>query len=238
MEIEETRKCYFCDIKTERRKISFNGGWGDYRLLLIGVLAFVCPECGYTIFSLEDAQVIENFSKAFYDLPEKYRPEAILISKEEGSGLFLVQCPTFNISLEGKTAQEIASSYLEEMKFLEQSYKDANDEELTVDAKELKKRLLKIAEEGWSIENPRCSWCQCPTEEHSDYRECMLFGGNLICDVCCDYETLSVDAKTDELVILKVINKLTGKVPTEEEIEDTCRQCNQRKRVKLIQKSQ
>ena len=33
----------------------------------------------------------------------------------------------------------------------------------------------------------------------------------------------------DELVILKVINKPTGKVPTEEEIEETCRQCNQKK---------
>ena len=76
----------FCDIKTEKKKDLIQWRMGDYRLLLIGVLAFVCPECGYTN-SLEDAQVIENFSKA-HDLLKNIDQRQYWISKEEGSGLF------------------------------------------------------------------------------------------------------------------------------------------------------
>jgi len=70
-----------------------------------------------------------------------------------------------------------------------------------------------------------CSWCNCPEKGHNEYRECPLLDGKLLCDVCCNYDVLSCDPKTNRLEIIDVIKKVTGKDMTEHEVIKTCREC-------------
>lgn len=72
---------------------------------------------------------------------------------------------------------------------------------------------------------PKCSWCGCPEEEHSEYRECLLFDGSPICDICCDYDIISCNPETDQLEIIEAIKKVTGKTMTEEQVAETCARC-------------
>jgi hypothetical protein len=66
----------------------------------------------------------------------------------------------------------------------------------------------------------RCSWCKCNEDEHDSYRKCPLLDGEELCDICCDYDSGSID-------FAPFINKKTGKNLTDKEIMDICEKCGQ-----------
>ena len=39
-------KCYICDHEMEEKTTSINTGWGDYKVTISGISAYICPECG------------------------------------------------------------------------------------------------------------------------------------------------------------------------------------------------
>lgn len=72
---------------------------------------------------------------------------------------------------------------------------------------------------------PKCIWCDCPEEEHAEYRECLLLDGELLCEICCNYDI--INRKPDgRLEILDVIKKVTGKDVDEQTVKRTCLKCS------------
>lgn len=70
-----------------------------------------------------------------------------------------------------------------------------------------------------------CNWCSCEEKEHDEYRECPLFNGGKICDICCDYDIQAYDPKKNRLEIIDIIKKVTGKDMTEKEVAKMCVNC-------------
>jgi hypothetical protein len=74
----------------------------------------------------------------------------------------------------------------------------------------------------------KCTWCNCPDEEHDYYVECPLIDGKLLCDVCCKYNIMADDA-------VDFVKGVTNKDITRGEIIDTCRNCV--KKIKEVTKN-
>ena len=64
----------------------------------------------------------------------------------------------------------------------------------------------------------RCIWCKCNEDEHEEYRKCPILNNKELCDVCCDWDSQSRD-------FIPLIEKITGKIMTEQEVEKICSKC-------------
>lgn len=44
-----SKNCYICNTEMEQKQTSINTGWGQYKLTVEGVSAYVCPKCGEVV---------------------------------------------------------------------------------------------------------------------------------------------------------------------------------------------
>ncbi len=76
----------------------------------------------------------------------------------------------------------------------------------------------------------RCAWCHCQEEEHEEYRECPLFQGNYLCNICCDYDIESDDITGKfDLEVQKVLKERFDVELTFAEIIKICSKCGKRR---------
>ncbi|MDV5113950.1 helix-turn-helix domain-containing protein [Clostridium perfringens] len=50
---------------------SIDTGWGDYKLTVNGVSAYVCPECGEVILDSKDASMLQKLSRSLEETESK-----------------------------------------------------------------------------------------------------------------------------------------------------------------------
>ncbi|HCS73179.1 MAG TPA: DNA-binding protein [Clostridiales bacterium] len=94
------RNCYVCGTKMEEKTVSTSAGWGKYNLTLGGINAFVCPECGETVYSSEEMHMMQELSKSLAVL-EQERPEVLNV--KEVADLFRVSSQTvYNMIKDGR----------------------------------------------------------------------------------------------------------------------------------------
>ena len=80
-------KCNECGNELKNIKTEINSGWGEYKVVIRDVPAFVCEKCGNNLFKAEDMKMIEKLSIALSETEEK--PEYINL-KENISDLMLI----------------------------------------------------------------------------------------------------------------------------------------------------
>lgn len=64
-------KCYICNHDMEKKITSIDTGWGDYKLTVNGVSAYVCPECGEVILDSKDASMLQKLSRSLEETESK-----------------------------------------------------------------------------------------------------------------------------------------------------------------------
>lgn len=85
---------------------------------------------------------------------------------------------------------------------------------------------MKEGNESMSEKEPICIWCQCPTEEHKEYRSCPLFQWHYLCDVCCDYDIRGIDITEEyEYEVQKALKKRLGIEISSKRIKKICKKC-------------
>mgnify|MGYP001000646859 CR=1 FL=1 len=77
----ETIKCYLCGADMESKKTSTAAGWGKYKLIINGIDAHVCPQCGEIIYSSEDMHMIQELGKSLARIDEKNRPDVLNVAQ-------------------------------------------------------------------------------------------------------------------------------------------------------------
>lgn len=74
-------KCYICDHDMEEKVISINTGWGDYKLTVNGVNAYVCPECGEMVLDSKDATMLQKLSRSFDEMEVESKPDILNLTE-------------------------------------------------------------------------------------------------------------------------------------------------------------
>lgn len=74
-------KCYICDHEMEEKITSINTGWGDYRITVNGVSAYVCPECGEMVLYSKDALKLQKLSKSLQDIQVEDKPDVLNLTE-------------------------------------------------------------------------------------------------------------------------------------------------------------
>lgn len=74
-------KCYICDHDMEEKIISINTGWGDYKLTVNGVNAYVCPECGEMVLDSKDATMLQKLSRSFDEMEVESKPDILNLTE-------------------------------------------------------------------------------------------------------------------------------------------------------------
>lgn len=95
------KKCYICNSEMEKRTTSINTGWGDYKLTVEGVNAYVCPKCGEVTIEGKDAIMLQKLSKSLVDVEEKQKSD--ILNLTEVSDLLRVSNQTiYNMIKDGR----------------------------------------------------------------------------------------------------------------------------------------
>ncbi|HYE12460.1 MAG TPA: helix-turn-helix domain-containing protein [Patescibacteria group bacterium] len=76
-----SKKCYICNSEMEMKTTSINSGWGQYKLTVEGVNAYVCPECGEVILEGKDAIMLQKLSKSLAETEEDQRPDVLNLTE-------------------------------------------------------------------------------------------------------------------------------------------------------------
>ncbi len=76
-----SKKCYICNSEMEKKTTSINTGWGQYKLTVEGVDAYVCPKCGEVILEGKDANMLQKLSKSFSELEEEQKPDILNLTE-------------------------------------------------------------------------------------------------------------------------------------------------------------
>ncbi len=63
---------YFCKGKVEPRLVEFDGRWKDSRVIIQGVPAEVCTQCGEQYFAPEVSRRLEEIAKQASHLDEPF----------------------------------------------------------------------------------------------------------------------------------------------------------------------
>lgn len=74
-------KCYICDHDMEEKITSINTGWGDYKLTVNGVSAYVCPECGEMVLDSKDASMLQKLSRSLEDAEAEIKPDVLNLTE-------------------------------------------------------------------------------------------------------------------------------------------------------------
>jgi len=91
--------CNECNNEMKEIKTDINSGWGNYKVVIKDVPAFVCEKCGNKLFAAEDIKMIEKLSIALSSTEEK--PE--LVTLKEAADLLRVSNQTiYNMIGDGR----------------------------------------------------------------------------------------------------------------------------------------
>ncbi|MBD7915414.1 helix-turn-helix domain-containing protein [Clostridium sp. Sa3CUN1] len=74
-------KCYICDHDMEEKITSINTGWGDYKLTVNGVSAYVCPECGEMVLDSKDSSMLQKLSRSLEDAEAEIKPDVLNLTE-------------------------------------------------------------------------------------------------------------------------------------------------------------
>lgn len=74
-------KCYICDHEMEEKITSINTGWGDYKLTVNGVSAYVCPECGEMVLDSKDSSMLQKLSRSLEDTEAEIKPDVLNLTE-------------------------------------------------------------------------------------------------------------------------------------------------------------
>ena len=58
------RKCFICGTDMDEKIISTDIGWGEYKLTVNDVKAYVCPNCGEIVFSAEEVHKLQELGRS------------------------------------------------------------------------------------------------------------------------------------------------------------------------------
>jgi excisionase family DNA binding protein/YgiT-type zinc finger domain-containing protein len=94
-------KCYVCNHEMEEKVTSINTGWGDYKVTINGVSAYVCPECGEMVLDSKDALMLQKLSKSLEETQVEDKPNVLNLT--EVADLLRVSNQTiYNMIREGR----------------------------------------------------------------------------------------------------------------------------------------
>ncbi|WP_265858993.1 helix-turn-helix domain-containing protein [Clostridium botulinum] len=74
-------KCYICDHEMEKKITAINTGWGDYKVTVNGISAYVCPECGEMVLDSKDAMMLQKLSKSLEDVKMDDKPDVLNLTE-------------------------------------------------------------------------------------------------------------------------------------------------------------
>ena len=74
-------KCYICDHEMEKKITSINTGWGDYKVTVNGISAYVCPECGEMVLDSQEAIMLQKLSKSLEDVKAEDKPDVLNLTE-------------------------------------------------------------------------------------------------------------------------------------------------------------
>ena len=74
-------KCYICDHDMEEKITSINTGWGEYKLTVNGVSAYVCPKCGEMVLDSKDASMLQKLSRSLEDVEVESKPDVLNLTE-------------------------------------------------------------------------------------------------------------------------------------------------------------
>jgi excisionase family DNA binding protein/YgiT-type zinc finger domain-containing protein len=65
----------------EEKMTSINTGWGDYKVTVNGVSAYVCPQCGEMVLDGKDALMLQKLSKSLEDTKVEEKPDVLNLTE-------------------------------------------------------------------------------------------------------------------------------------------------------------
>ena len=74
-------ECYICDHEMEEIITSINTGWGDYKITINGVSAYVCPKCGEMVLDSKDANMLQKLSESIENTKEENKPDVLNLTE-------------------------------------------------------------------------------------------------------------------------------------------------------------
>ncbi|MDU5723268.1 MAG: helix-turn-helix domain-containing protein [Clostridium butyricum] len=74
-------KCYICDHEMEKKITAINTGWGDYKVTVNGISAYVCPECGEMVLDSKDAMMLQKLSRSLEDVRVEDKPDVLNLTE-------------------------------------------------------------------------------------------------------------------------------------------------------------
>lgn len=74
-------KCYICDHDMEKKVTAINTGWGDYKLTVNGISAYVCPECGEMVLESKDADMLQKLSRSLEEVQIDEKPDILNLTE-------------------------------------------------------------------------------------------------------------------------------------------------------------
>lgn len=75
----ESIKCFACGGHMTQKTTEIESVWGDYKLNLSGITAFVCDSCGEKMVSVEEAKMIQRVTAALSEASIK--PDILNLSE-------------------------------------------------------------------------------------------------------------------------------------------------------------
>lgn len=74
-------KCYNCNCELREEKKELELKNGDYTIVLKGVSAYVCDNCGEIIYNAKDLKLMRQLCKSFSDYKDYERPDFLNVSE-------------------------------------------------------------------------------------------------------------------------------------------------------------
>ena len=75
------KNCYICNTEMEQKQTSINTGWGQYKLTVEGVSAYVCPKCGEVVLEGKDSVMLQKLSKSLAEVSEDQKPDVLNLTE-------------------------------------------------------------------------------------------------------------------------------------------------------------
>lgn len=74
-------RCIYCNLKMDKVITTTSAKWGNYKIVINGLPAYQCNECGEKIFSSETVDIIQNLVAGFADNGKQEKPEILNITE-------------------------------------------------------------------------------------------------------------------------------------------------------------
>ncbi len=78
---EMSKNCYICNTKMEQKQTSINTGWGQYKLTVEGVSAYVCPKCGEIVLEGKDSVMLQKLGKSLAEVSDEQKPDVLNLTE-------------------------------------------------------------------------------------------------------------------------------------------------------------